>query len=397
MSIKLGNTGIREVYLGRYRIGQIYLGSTKIYQAGVHVPTLPYLIFQFTDSSFDPRSVSVLNRGVWNRTSNTSANEWYWECDYYSDTGTGSSATGWPATFSSTASPPVGKLTPSTIGNGNYCYIVGYGNLGSGRYDLETMDRMFAGCSSLKEFVTIQTPNTLINVGGCFMNCRGVEDGALDQYTYWSTYGTNIANHSGTFSDCGSGTPAGTAELAQIPTGWGGTYTPASTLMTSSRVKWKSNYDTWQITGSAPTWTDVVTDGMHVFTTSSVSSYTGVSMNRSRISKFNGLVTTQGAASLYFYPCFMQHGSNAITWAVVTAHPNGNLTVNQGNTDMPGTLDYSTIGPFSYELGTYNSNSNVYFCFLVTDTLVDSYWALSNPYGVLYNSNFKTDAGLRWF
>jgi hypothetical protein len=166
--------------------------------------------------------------------------------------------------------------------------------------------------------------------------------------------------------------------------------------MTSARGKWKSNYDVWEITADGPEW--YAMDGVYVFTEASVSSYAGVSMNRSRIGKFNSLNTAQGSAALYFYPCFMQHTSRAITWAVTTASPNGSLTVSQGNTDMPGTLDAGTYGPFSLEFGSYDSAGTVYFCFLVTNDPISSSFDLSStPYGVLYNSNFKTDAGLRWF
>jgi hypothetical protein len=256
---------------------------------------------------------------------------------------------------------------------------------------------MFANCTGLRHVVTIQTPNTLENVGGTFSGCTNIEDGMLDQYTYWSNYNTNISNHSGTFTNAGADTTTGLADLNQIPVGWGGLYIPSSTLMVNKREKWKSNYDTWRIgSEGSPAWTNVVPNHMNLFTMSSVSAYAGVSMNRSRISKFG--LNTATSAELYFYPCFMQHTSSEITWAVVTAHPNGQLASWQGNTDMPGTLDYSTIGPFTYESGTFDSSGRVYFCFLVTNRPIDANgWLTIGPYGVLYNSNFKVDGGFRWF
>jgi hypothetical protein len=121
-------------------------------------------------------------------------------------------------------------------------------------------------------------------------------------------------------------------------------------------------------------------------------------MNRSRITKFNGL-NTGSSKPLYFYPCFMQQVYDGLTWAITTATPNGSLAGGQGNTDMPGTLDYTTYGPFEYEFGEPDfDHKSVYFCFLVTNGPISSSFDLSStPYGVLYNSNFKTDAGLRWF
>ena len=270
---------------------------------------------------------------------------------------------------------------------------------------IQTLDRAFVGCTAITGFrsavTSLNSLPALFNVNQAFDSCTGVtDDSALSLYTAWSQ-NSNITNHSATFSDCG---PA--QYLSMIPTGWGGTQVPASTLMTSTRGKWKNNYDTWSIDSNAPDWTDI--SGVKVFTESSVSSYAGVSMNRSRIAKFNSLDTSQGSAALYFYPCFMQHASwspDTITWAVTTASPNGSLTASQGNTDMPGTLDYTTYGPFEYELGSYidpqYGGGSIYFCFLVTNEPINDSWVPNGiswkPYGVLYNSNFKTDAGLRWF
>ena len=173
--------------------------------------------------------------------------------------------------------------------------------------------------------------------------------------------------------------------------------------MTSSRVAYTgSNYTCWRITGDNPDWNHITE--VFILTTSSVSSYDGVSMNRSRIpNTLNGLQTATGNA-LYFYPAFVQcskipgQASNSVSWIAATENPNGSLTATQGNTDMAGTLDYSTYGPIMHVYGTYDSSQDVYFVFLVTNTPIDSNWAgLSAPMGFLYNSNFKTDAGLRWF
>lgn len=385
-----GSTGVSAMYNGQLVWP---VGPTPPY-----TPTLPYLIFRFHAGGFDPTQITALNStGTWHKIDGSAYNDWYWEREYFVNTGTGSTLVGWPAIFGSTSSPPTGKLTPSNLGYGNTCEIIGYGNLTADPhgYPLESLDRTFAGCTYLISCVTIQTPNTLQNVGGAFNGCVNMENGMLDQYNYWSTYGTNISNHSGTFSSAGSDTVTGLAELDQIPVGWGGNLVPVSTLMTSARAQWKGRYDTWRITGNAPTWTNVV-NGMYLFTEASVSSYTGVSMNRSRISKFNSLETT---GALYFYPCFMQRSSGAILWAVTTSLPNDHLENGESNRDMPGTLDYNTFGPFEHEYGTYDSSADVYFCFLVTSVPIPTWTGLgdANGYGVLYNGNFKTDGGFRWY
>ena len=64
---------------------------------------------------------------------------------------------------------------------------------------------------------------------------------------------------------------------------------------------------------------------------------------------------------------------------------------------MPGTLDYSTYGPFTREYGTYEPQAYVYFTFLVTNVPIAQWGGLTDAMGFLYNSNYKSDAGLRWF
>jgi hypothetical protein len=164
--------------------------------------------------------------------------------------------------------------------------------------------------------------------------------------------------------------------------------------MTSERNNAFGTYSTWAITGNAPDWTNIV--GLYLFTEASVSTYAGVSMNRSRITKKNGLGTTQGTNALYFYPAFAQF-NRVITWVATTDTPNGSLTANQGNTDMAGTLDYSTYGAITRTYGTFDSGANVFFLFLVTNVPIANWTGLTDAYGVLYNSNFKTDGGFRYF
>ena len=238
-----------------------------------------------------------------------------------------------------------------------------------------------------------------------FQGCTKVTEGALAQYTWFINNNNNITNHSSTFLNCGLDTQTGAAELAQIPVGWGGTLVPASTLMTSTRQSYSGSnrYTSWKITGSNPTWTNVK-NGMYLFTSSSVSQYAGVSMNRSRIpNPINGLDTTQASYALYFYPAFVQctqipgTSGNTVSWIVTTNSPNGSLAVGQANTDMPGTLDYSTYGPFAREYGTYDSTKDVYFTFLVTNVPINQWGGFTDAYGFLFNSGFNADAGLRWF
>jgi hypothetical protein len=298
----------------------------------------------------------------------------------------------------------IGYLVTYNLGGGT-CKLIDSGNLNiidSNGNTCQTMDRMFNGCKGLTEFSTIYCINVQ-NVGGMFLKCTNITEGALAQYTWFINHNINITNHSSTFTDCGSDTQTGAAELAQIPVGWGGTLVPASTLMTST-AGGNTKYTCWTINSNNPTWTDVK-NGLYLFTEASVSQYAGVSMNRSRINgKHNSLDTAQATAALYFYPAFIQVNTGKpgatttdLTWLVTTNSPNGNLTVGQANTDMPGTLDYGTYGTFAREYGIYDSSKTVYFVFLTTNVPIDQWSGFTDAYGFLYNSYYKTNAALRWF
>lgn len=401
MGIKLGNTTIGSLYLGSTKIVQAYLGSTKIYQVTTPVVSYPYLLMEF-NSGYTPTtsllSTSYRSDCTWIPVS-SSPNVWKLEIHDWKDPSTGGTmGYGIPVLFCSNVDGSTSYLANVS------CKLVG-GDLSipiNGVY-CQSMDRAFSNATGLTEIVDPVLCTTVTNLNGMFAGCVNCAAGQYDQYVYFSTYATGVSNHSGTFSNCGSDTQTGAAELAQIPVGWGGTLVPASTALVTSRSTFKNNYDCWAVDTSEP---DTLPDwdnmnGVYIFTQSSVSSYTGVSMNRSRIAKFNSLGTTQSTYALYFYPCFMQRIASGITWAVVTSGYNGMLAVGQGNTDMPGTLDYFTYGPFAYSFGTKDLPgiyTGIFFCFLVTNSPIDSSFDLSStPYGVLYNSNFKTDAGLRWF
>lgn len=398
MAIQLGNTNIGGIYLGSTKISEAYMGSTKVFSSAPAVQ-YPYLLLQCDGYNGGHPNVSSYwtdtcgGTCVWTQVS-ASPNVWKLEITkwgYNANLGYGLLFL-----FGSNASPPVGTITHS-------CRLIGSGNMDAaldGEY-CASMDRMFGGCTGL-EYIDPIHCTTVENVGGMFSGCTNVEDGALDQYNWFNTYGVNIINHSGTFTDCGSSTTTGAAELDQIPVGWGGNLVPASTLMMSSVWSHWGTKSTWQITGNAPDWTNI--GGLYLFTEASVSTYAGVSMNRSRITRRNGLATASGTGgyALYFYPAFTQYtGSSTsnyvITWVATTDTPNGSLTASDASMDMPGTLDYSTYGSITREYGTYDSNQNVFFLFLVTNVPIANWTGLTDAYGVLYNNNFKSDGGFRYF
>lgn len=62
-------------------------------------------------------------------------------------------------------------------------------------------------------------------VDWCFAGCSNVESGALALYNQMSTQTTPPQYHQYCFTNCGRDTVTGAAELAQIPSSWGGTGT----------------------------------------------------------------------------------------------------------------------------------------------------------------------------
>ena len=81
---------------------------------------------------------------------------------------------------------------------------------------------MFRGCTSLTSVPLFDTSN-VTNMGSMLNGCTKVEGGSLALYQQASTQETPPTSHTDTFKNCGIDTTTGAAELAQIPTSWGGT------------------------------------------------------------------------------------------------------------------------------------------------------------------------------
>lgn len=393
MSVKIGTKDLLALNAGTRRIGQIYYGSNLIYQC-----YFVKITFYFDRTNINPRE-KLLDRAKqvgaeWKSTSDPHV--WTVITQLYTKgAGGNDDSLGIARLF--TGTNDTGLLLQSALGT---CQVLSI----EGDYDkIETLDRLFQKCTSITSisktgfYDKFASSTNLINVNSVCNNCTGITDGSsLNGYNVLSQIPT-IRTHAATFTNADDA-----ANLAQIPFGWGGTQVPTSTLTTSTLVAYSgNNYTAWKITADGPDWTDII--GVYLLTTSSVSKYDGVSMNRGRIRGFNGLQSGTGN-TLYFYPAFVQcsntpgtGSTSATTWVATTDLPNAHLDANQGNTDMSGTLDYNTYGPISQEYGTYDSTMDVYFAFLVLNVPIDQWNGLTDAYGYLYNSNFNSDAGLRWF
>lgn len=87
--------------------------------------------------------------------------------------------------------------------------------------NVTNMHSMFQGCYSLTNVPLLDT-SSVTDMNRMFCDCTNVQSGALALYQQASSQ-TNIPSHNNTFTDCGKDTVTGAAELAQIPSSWGGT------------------------------------------------------------------------------------------------------------------------------------------------------------------------------
>ena len=81
-----------------------------------------------------------------------------------------------------------------------------------------------SGANSLKNVPLLNT-SRMTNVVSMFNSCFAVEHGSLDLYNQMITQTVPPRSHNRTFQACGRDTTSGSAELAQIPSSWGGTGT----------------------------------------------------------------------------------------------------------------------------------------------------------------------------
>jgi len=123
----------------------------------------------------------------------------------------------------------VPRFDTSSCTTTQYMFLACYQLTSSPLFDTSSvtnMEGMFESCISLTSVPLLSTAScTTMDI--MFKNCYNVESGALALYQQASEQTTPPASHSGTFTDCGRDSVAGSAELSQIPQDWGGTYSPA--------------------------------------------------------------------------------------------------------------------------------------------------------------------------
>lgn len=90
--------------------------------------------------------------------------------------------------------------------------------------NVATMNYMFVACTSLQTVPLFDT-SSVTDMGYMLCDCTHVQSGALALYQQASTQATPPTYYYMAFTNCGRDTVTGAAELAQIPTSWGGTMT----------------------------------------------------------------------------------------------------------------------------------------------------------------------------
>lgn len=89
---------------------------------------------------------------------------------------------------------------------------------------VENFQEMFYDCTALTAVPLFNT-SSATNVSYMLSGCTEVASGTLSLYQQMSSQSTPPSNYTNCFRNCGSNTVTGAAELAQIPSSWGGTGT----------------------------------------------------------------------------------------------------------------------------------------------------------------------------
>lgn len=366
-----------------------------------NIDVTPYMIFQMDNTAQAPsKGASATSSIFYQYWENLGNGKWKYTRKPHVAMNLGDTRSGWASEFG--FGQDTGTRENFITAN---CSIIEYGNFD--RPEMQNFQIMFSG-ATIHDSILLEFPNAA-NVAGMFKDCGNMNSFASAQYNYFKDM-IGIDMHTECFKGCGSATTAGLAELNVIPVGWGGLMVPPSTLMTTQNSANKNNANTywWRLLTNYPSFGSL-SGLLHIFTQASVTQYTGVSMNRSRIFSTKNSLATATGNTLYFYPVFLQastissSGISGITWIVAPSSPHGTLPAATASTDMAGTLDDSVYGPLNLSYGTYDSTKDTYFAFLVTNSPITNYVTSSiidlstMPYGFLYCRGGKLDAGLYWY
>lgn len=265
MGIKLGNNTIGSLYLGATKIGEAYLGSTKVFSAGApalaprsmrfdfkydhfnpitgladlsasgfiwtHVADDVY-DFHYDDANWGVRAFPSSNGGLFNVYAIKSGSNWIYPVAQHQFDVLDMDLTGvTTVSYLFNSARQVQNIfsirnTSSVTDFNNFLYHTRTIVIPSiPLFDTSSatnMAGMFKECVHLTSIPLFNTGN-VTNVNEMFSGCSNVESGALALYQQMSTQTTPPSSHTNCFKNCGKNTTTGAAELAQIPSSWGGT------------------------------------------------------------------------------------------------------------------------------------------------------------------------------
>lgn len=216
MSLYYGNTKIGSLYLGSDKIKEAYYGNVKVYEKASPAPSLPAytLRFRLPDTT-DPVASGYSNVGTWSPVDNDNSGIWDWT---YQNSD-------WSGAFDETGLIATLIAAGDTSGVTNVSGMFSRASIAldtvfdtSGVTDFSLM---FYSCNLTS--VPLFNTSSAEDVSCMFQYNYNVESGALALYTQMSTQTNPPSSTDYCFDSCGSDTTTGAAELAQIPSSWGGT------------------------------------------------------------------------------------------------------------------------------------------------------------------------------
>lgn len=240
MSLSLGSTTIGSLYLGSTKIGEAYLGSTKVYASLPPAPPERSFVMTFVDGydlsshlsyGYDSMTQVSVSPNVWNVTLSSGRYNYQFAS----------------LTSSSDLISVIANL--QGLGTASSMFMAMLGLKEAVVYigtDITMMDSCFYGCRALEKLTLIGGENvthyssmctrceslkkvpsintsSAMTVENMFKGCISVESGSLALYQQLSSQATPPTHYDNCFTDCGSNTVTGAAELSQIPSSWGGT------------------------------------------------------------------------------------------------------------------------------------------------------------------------------
>jgi len=255
--IKINGVTPTGIYVGSTAASAVYLGNVKVWEAGLPAKTMR---FDFKYDHFDPTTLTDFGGigATWTHVHDDIYDFYYnntnWGSRTWSNAGAGGLFNTYAYRSGSSYVYPM-TLHEYDVIDMNLEGVTDVSQLLGSAYKVKNLfsirntgsvtnfDRFLAHGTRQMLYTSIPLFDTssATNVSMMCVNTRNVTTGALALYTQMSTQTTPPATYNGCFTNCGSDTVTGAAELAQIPTSWGGTMSSGFTVNSVG----SNLYDAW--------------------------------------------------------------------------------------------------------------------------------------------------------